>query len=156
MSAFVEEIAGWLRGLLTPVIAVIATYIAYQQYKNNKLKLKFDLYEKRFRVYQALVDFISFVISFPEIKVEEVRKLDSARAESHFLFGEDIPQYLLSVRDKAAQLTTLNSQVNELASSDRNPERTKLVNQKLEVIEWFHQQLEESRKKFGKYLSFPS
>jgi hypothetical protein len=120
------------------------------------LKLKFDLYEKRFRVYQALVDFISFVISFPEIKVEEVRKLDSARAESHFLFGEDIPQYLLSVRDKAAQLTTLNSQVNELASSDRNPERTKLVNQKLEVIEWFHQQLEESRKKFGKYLSFPS
>jgi hypothetical protein len=130
-------------------------YIAYQQYRTNKLKLKFDLYEKRLKIYQALMDFISFVISFPEMNPEEVRKLDIARAESFFLFGEDIVQYLACVRDKAAQITALNSQIEELASPDRNPERTLLVNQKLQLIEWFYQQVDASKTKFSKYFSFP-
>ncbi len=156
MSDSMKDIASGFAGFLTPVIAVTMAYIAYQQYRTNNLKLKFDLYEKRFKIYQALMDFISFVVSFPEMNAEEVRKLDFARAESCFLFGEDIPPYLTSIRDKAAQINFINSQIKELASLDRNSERTRLVNQKLKLIEWFYQQVDESKTNFCKYLSFPS
>ncbi len=36
-----------LSALLTPFIAIITTYIAYQNYRNAKLKLRHELYDKR-------------------------------------------------------------------------------------------------------------
>jgi len=44
-----------LSALLTPLIAIITTYIAYQQWQGNKLKLKMERYERRLRVYQEMV-----------------------------------------------------------------------------------------------------
>jgi len=44
-----------LQGLLTPLIAIITTYIAWQQWKGNQLKLKMERYERRLRVYQEVV-----------------------------------------------------------------------------------------------------
>lgn len=140
--------------LLTPLIAVIATWIAYQQFQTNRLKLKFDMYEKRLKIYQALMDFIGTVISFPEMKVEEVKKFDVARSESVFLFGKDIPQYLQTLRDQAAAITTLNSQIQELMSNERSPDRTNLVNEKLKIIDWFYKQLEVAQERFSQYLAF--
>ena len=156
MSDAIKEVAAALGGLLTPVIGFITVYIASQQHRTNKLKLQFDLYERRLKIYQALLEFISFVVSFPEMNAEEVRKLDMVRAESFFLFGEDIPPYLSSIRDKAAEINSINSQIKELASADRNPERARLVDQKLQLIEWFYRQVDESKTKFCKYLSFPT
>ena len=43
-----------LQALLTPLIAIIATYIAYQQWNANKLKLKWEMDERRLRVYQEV------------------------------------------------------------------------------------------------------
>jgi hypothetical protein len=43
-----------LQGLLTPVIAIVALYIAWQQYKVNERKFAFDQYERRLRVYQEV------------------------------------------------------------------------------------------------------
>ena len=140
--------------MLTPLIAVIATWIAYQQYHTNRLKLKFDMYEKRLKIYQALMDFIGTVTSFPEMKVEEVKKFDIARSESVFLFGKDIPQYLQTVRDQAAAITMLNSQIKELMSDERVPARTELVNEKLKIIDWFYKQVEIAQGKFSRYLAF--
>ena len=48
-----------MQALLTPLIAIIATYIAYQQWNTNKLKLKLDRYERRLRVYQKIVELVS-------------------------------------------------------------------------------------------------
>ncbi len=57
-----------INALLTPIIAVLAVYIAYQQYltnkKNserqyylNKKKLNFELYEKQYRISKKLRKF---------------------------------------------------------------------------------------------------
>ena len=48
--------------LLTPLIAIIAIYIAYQQYKVNKHRFTHELYEKRIIVFKAVMKFISKII----------------------------------------------------------------------------------------------
>jgi hypothetical protein len=45
--------------LLTPTIAVITTFIAIQQYRNNRLKQRLDLYERRMAIYKAVTAYIS-------------------------------------------------------------------------------------------------
>ncbi len=37
--------------LLTPVIAAIAVYVAYQQWQTNRRRLQLDLYDRRLRIY---------------------------------------------------------------------------------------------------------
>lgn len=44
---------------LTPLIAIIATYIAYQQYRANRLKNRHDLYDRRLAVYNAVAEFLA-------------------------------------------------------------------------------------------------
>jgi hypothetical protein len=43
----IDKILKISQGLLTPVIGIIATYIAWQRWRTNKNKLKLDRYERR-------------------------------------------------------------------------------------------------------------
>src|SRR5271170_90498 len=40
-----------LQGLMTPVIALIAVYIAWQQWRTNADKVKLDKFDRRFPIY---------------------------------------------------------------------------------------------------------
>jgi hypothetical protein len=48
--------------LLTPLVALVTTYIAVQQYRANKLKIKLDLFEKRYAVYDGAKQFILLAV----------------------------------------------------------------------------------------------
>ena len=50
------------KGLLTPAIGLVAIYIAWQQWNTNRNKLKLDLFEKRFSVFQSTRTFLSSVL----------------------------------------------------------------------------------------------
>ena len=50
-----------LSALLTPTIAVIATYVAYQQWRVNKTRLDLDLYDRRLAIYKAVDAFFGDV-----------------------------------------------------------------------------------------------
>ena len=59
--------------LLTPIIAVIAVYIAYQQHKTNRDNFRLNLYEKRYSVYRAINDFISHIIVDAKVDDQETK-----------------------------------------------------------------------------------
>jgi len=61
-----KEIVDVLNALLTPVIAGTTVYIAWQQYQVSRLTLRKDLYEKRLRVYQVFMSYLS-EINTPDI-----------------------------------------------------------------------------------------
>jgi hypothetical protein len=58
MKPYVELFAA----LLTPVIAIVMTYIAIQQYRANKIKLRHDLYDRRLLLYNAVAEFLAHII----------------------------------------------------------------------------------------------
>jgi hypothetical protein len=67
-----KENVNALAALLTPFLACIGTYIAWQQYKGNKLKLRHDLYERRFKVYQGLTDLLGFIGREADVHQEQL------------------------------------------------------------------------------------
>ena len=82
-----------LQALLTPLIAIIATYIAYQQWNTNKLKLKLDRYERRLRVYQKIVETLQLIGRDLDPKLDDLLKYRVSVAEACFLFGSEISRH---------------------------------------------------------------
>ena len=57
----VKEIVDVCSALLTPLIAVITTYIAYQQYRVSELTLKKELYERRIKIYGVFESYLGLL-----------------------------------------------------------------------------------------------
>jgi len=89
------------QGLLTPVIAAIAVYIAWQQWQANKLKLVLERFNQRWAVYQAVLDFIVAVCRDFKISADEIGKFRRATIQAEFLFGPEIPKYIDELCDRS-------------------------------------------------------
>ena len=140
--------------IVTAATAVIGCWIAIRQYRTRESDLRLARYDKRFKVYQALKDFISAVISERRISPDAVRQFDIATSEASFLFGDDVCEYLTQVRKRAEEMNSLNSQIDQLLSDNqRNPERTRLVGEKTKLANWFFDEFTASKTKFERYLS---
>lgn len=151
------EAIEFLKALLTPVTAVTAVigcWIAIRQYQTKQFELRLARYDKRFKIYLALNDFVSAVISEPKMSANAVRQFDIATNEASFLYEDDICEYLALVRKKAEEMNRVNSQIEDLACrTERSSETTRLAAEKRELIDWFFNEFTASKKRFTKYLS---
>jgi hypothetical protein len=139
-----------LSALLMPTVAGITTYIAVQQYKLERVKTRHFLYEKRFKIYKATMEFLGSIIGAGNITDEELLKFKMEIAESIFLFKEEISKYLDELFKKGIDLNTVNKLIQSRPSGE---ELNKLIDRQSEIFEWFQNQILISRDKFKKYLS---
>lgn len=100
----IDEILKILQGLLTPVIGMITTYIAWQQWKTNQSKLKLDRYERRLQIYKEIVRFISIGIQDTNYDRNELMTFRAKVSEADFLFGEEVSQYIDQLHRRAINL----------------------------------------------------
>ncbi|UJB67790.1 hypothetical protein HRE53_14050 [Acaryochloris sp. 'Moss Beach'] len=141
-------------GLSTPVLAVIAAYIAWQQLQTNRLKVKLDLYERRLAIYTALIQFLSVILREAKASDDDALIFLQKTRESYFLFGVDISEYLNTVYRNWVQLRRQNVMLNDSQSSlPIGQERQKLVAEKQELLKWFEVQFETGREKFSPYMT---
>lgn len=140
--------------LLTPVIAAIAVYIAYQQWQTNRRRLELDLYERRLRVYQAVTRFVGKVVRDVSPDFQDLSELWGSTAEADFLFGSDVRDYLKELTTRAANLRRWN---NEYRDNQQVPpegyDHVRVVEGMHQETEWFADQLEKARQLFAKYLN---
>ena len=83
-----------LQALLTPVIAGIAVYIAWQQWKTNERKFVLDRYDRRLRVYPNVIAVLLLVQRDLKPQIMDLQKFRSDTAEADFLFEPEIAAYL--------------------------------------------------------------
>lgn len=84
-----------LSAFLTPVIALIALYIAWMQHKTARNKLNLELYEKRYALYLAAKEFITKIaVSDPEVFSVAYNEFDIKTNSTKFLFKEDVSKYI--------------------------------------------------------------
>jgi hypothetical protein len=81
-----------LAGLLTPLIAIFAGYIARQQWRTAKNKLKLDLFDRRMTIYTAVESALHTMVRRHKIDAESLAHLRSAR-EAKWLFNDEIAEY---------------------------------------------------------------
>lgn len=144
-----------LNALLTPLIAIIATYIAWQQWQANKLKLKMERYDRRLRVYQEVVKMLRRCAN-RGIEWADLIDFGSSTAEGDFLFGPEIRQYLDEIISRATELITAKAEYRDFtqpapASYDHN----KVVKEMSDQLRWFTEQIVGfvARDKFAQYLN---
>jgi hypothetical protein len=145
-----------LQGLLTPVIGIITTYIAWQQWKGNQLKLKLDRYERRLRIYQEVVKMLKQCANGEIREFSVIVDFGAATAEADFLFGPEIRQYLDEISTRAAKLRSANVQYKDfrqLVPAGYGHE--KIVDEMNTQTAWLLEQLAGfvAKDKFGKYLN---
>ena len=140
-----------LSALLTPVIAVVTTYIAIQQYRTSRLKFKLELFEKRYAIYQGVKKFILSAVREANLSNDDFFKLNEETQDAFFLFDERVDKYTDDLRSKGARLKYLNERLSDQSVSI-GEERSKLAEEDAELNTWFGNQLFESKQVFKKYL----
>jgi hypothetical protein len=145
-----------LQGLLTPLIAIIATYIAWQQWKGNQLKLKMDRYDRRLRVYQEVVKMLKECANGELREFRVIIDFGASTAEADFLFGPEIREYLDEISSRAAKLRSANVQYRDHTQPvPAGYDHEKIVNEMSVQTNWFVEQLVGfiAKDKFGQYLN---
>lgn len=78
------------QALLTPVIAIITTLIAYQQYRIRKDERALAMYDRRLRIYNQIVEVVHKVRSSQPMCTEDADDWVHSVAEADFLFGPEV------------------------------------------------------------------
>lgn len=151
-----SDVLPMLSGFIAPATLLIATYIAFQQWRTNCLKVRHDLYDRRYAVFMALSGFLAQTQSDTfSINFNTIIPFGQKVKESYFLFDDEISNYLEDVLQKGMGLCTLNSKLNDprLDAGKTSETRPQLASELSKQLGWFEQQLHSvARKKFKKHL----
>jgi hypothetical protein len=138
-----EKVVPILSAMLTPAIALLATYIAWQQHKTNRDHFRLGLFERRSKLFDSAGKLIGTVLGRGRVTDADLKEFLWDTKESGFLFGSDIKAYLDELYGKASDVFTLENPVDEEQRKQRR-----------ETLLWFSGQGDELKKKFGKYMAF--
>lgn len=148
-----KEYIEFFSALLTPMLGVLAAYIAWQQWRTNHLKLKHDLYERRLSVYTALMELLGHIMREARASDAQVFTFMQKIGESYFLFGQDIADYLDIIYKRSIDLRSQNRMLDSGPSGlPVGEKRTKLADENGELLKWFSAQFEVAPKKFSRYM----
>jgi len=138
-------------GLLTPLIAIVALYIAVQQHNVQRDKLRFDLYEKRLAVFNATMNLLASVETHAVADAGAIYRFIADTANVRFLFGVEMEKYLESVGSAVRQRRKLHLRV----VKEQKEGKTDTVNQEYEALERLLGETERAKERFQPYLGFP-
>jgi hypothetical protein len=124
--------------------------------EERRFRLRLDLYEDRFRIYQATSDFIGHVISGTfdsenAQRIEHIIEFEIARDKAFFLFQGDLEllDYLEKLKQEAENYSSMRRQAKDQAQvgGPASKERD-------QKWDWFFEQHKSLKQKFIRHLSF--
>jgi len=142
-----------LKSLLTPVIAIIATYIAWQQWKTNKQKLNLERYDRRLRIYEEVKKILTIIARDKGTTTEDLLKFRASVSEADFLFGPEIPKYIDEIYKRGLNLWRWNQEYRDCTQDiPEGYDHNKVVSEDHKEFTWLVGQFEPAKEMFRKYL----
>ncbi len=138
-----------MSAFISPIVAIVVTYIAIQQYKLQKNKLRLDLFEKRYEIYKNAEIFINQIVVNGCVDSIEMQTFFLNTKDKYFLFGRDVNEYLNELYKNAIKLSELSF---ELEALPVGKERNEKCENKSKLFTYFCEQRKEIAKNFAKYL----
>ncbi|MDO8464209.1 MAG: hypothetical protein Q7S46_03010 [Gallionella sp.] len=140
----------YLSALLTPTIAVLGSFIAYRQWRTTQNKLKHDLFERRFSVYDAAKTLLESIMTSGKAKDEELFKFLSGTREAKWLLDANVAEYL--DKELYCQALDLQCLASELEGLPIGEEKSSNDHKRAEIKKWFSKQYEVLDEKFSPFL----
>jgi len=149
----IEQIIELSKALLTPIIAIVATYIAWQQWNTNKQKLNLERYDRRLKVYEEVRKILSIVMRDGTVETDDLLKFRTSVSEADFLFGEEIPRYIDEIYVHGLNLWRWKSDYRDVNQSVPEGYNHKEVVENMHLeLTWLISQFGPAKEKFKKYL----
>ena len=155
------ETVALFNALLTPLIAGIAVYIAYQQYRTNLKREQRENRQAKFECYRKLKIVFNNIEWEGQVSKSDYELFGEALAEADFLFPDELTEWLSGAYSSATQWVHFNESAEEhlkntgqkdwemLAEESWRKQR-KEMNECVEELRDFHLEL---RDRFSKYIS---
>jgi hypothetical protein len=147
----------YLGGLVSPFIAAMALWVAARQSKTNMAKLRLDLYDKRFAIYEATLSFYQALGGLPgSLLVEPFltvqRQFIKAHRESQFLFDDEAGVFELLGRINLGSIKVIAAKTR--AHEMGGDRAGKLVAEANDVYLGIEKSINELEQAIGPYVRF--
>lgn len=144
-----------LQNLLSPAVAFFIGFgvliFSYRQWRIAQHKLRLDLFEKRYKVYEAAGNFLSLILMLANFNDEDLRNFNRGTMDATFLFRPEVASHLKEIRSRALKMRLYQKKFEPLPPG---PERSALVQQNHDEICWLNEQTEKLPIVFKPYLDF--
>lgn len=141
----------YLSPLLVPIIAIFGAFIAYRQWRTAQNKLKLDLFNRRWIIYEAVQKYLSSLMVSGKTTPEMEFEFLTGKRGAQWLFDEKVTLYLdKELWSKICDLGCIQSELDGMPAGE---ERTKKIQAKRELREWFMAQSKAVDEKFSPFLS---
>jgi len=154
-----------INSILTPLIAIIAVYIAYQQYltnrkssaiqnTNNKRKLKLDLFEKRYKIFEETQHILIEIIQKGGIETSSLQIFSAKTRNAYFLFDKEVVDFIENIIKFNIDLYSYSREEDQLLMQNIDIKTSKAHEEKWKLIHWFIDQSQHVENLFLPYLDF--
>ncbi len=138
--------------LLVPVITISIAYIAYQQYRIEKQRVRMELYEKRYRIYKRIMEFIRLCIEGGITGFTEASSFYSDVIEGKFLFNDDVQDLIETLHSNGIRFGELNDKYDRSVKSRKVIFTQEEVKEKHDLSMWFYHEIKHVTLIFKKHL----
>jgi hypothetical protein len=125
--------------------------IAWQQWRVAENKLRLDLFDRRYKVYDATKKFLAVIIREATSTDSQLFEFNVGTSDAEFLFEADLVAYLAQIRKRALHMRTAQQLFEPLPVGD---ERSRHVQAAHDDLSWLSDQITAMTKAFTPYLGF--
>lgn len=147
-----EVIIETLSAFLTPMVAVATIVILILQYALAKRHWRTVLYDKRYPIYLATMEYLSYIAVNNNITDQELHKFLRKTRDKELLFGKDVQDYLSKLYNKGAYFKLLKFKLDKSKDVVGDDKWKELVDRDSDMLKWFMEQSKVSKELFQKYI----
>ena len=127
------------------IAALIASYIAWRQWRTAHDRLSFDLYEKRFAVYEAVKNIINTAYLHGGVTQGDLDAFYEGIRGAEFLFDGRTKDFVANIRWMAWKASNARARL-------KRSETDKLIDEELDILDFLSGQAEGLEDMFKPYL----
>lgn len=134
----------------TAGVAVIVALITWGQWSTNRARLRHELFERRYAVYEHIAGFIADILTSGKVAHGEPEGFSRRTKTAYFVFECDaeVKRLITEIYQNAVRLHALEATLESLSGEERKEN----VESQRKVKEWFEQTLGTLESRFEKYL----
>ncbi|HEY8218887.1 MAG TPA: hypothetical protein VIF86_02190 [Methylobacter sp.] len=135
------------------IIGILAASIAFFQLETSDKQQKHDLFDRRFKIYdatRALIYSVQQSIAKNEVpNTKELDKFDSSIKEAEWILNTEMDNYLKEFQEKFLALVDV---ITKLEPGITEADKKAYVSRKEAIKEWFDKQNKELKENFAEFL----